>query len=58
MTEVRCAVASKDILGETPLWCEATQSLLWLDIDGARLQRFHPASGRHDVFTFRAGGGR
>lgn len=55
MNEVRCAVASEDVLGETPLWCEATQSLLWLDIDGARLQRFHPASGRRDVFTFRAG---
>src|SRR5690348_9836114 len=49
---VRCVVPGDDQLGETPLWCERTQSLLWLDIDGGRLQRFHPASGRRDSFTF------
>ncbi|GHD00167.1 gluconolactonase [Pseudorhodoferax aquiterrae] len=49
---VRCAVPGSDVLGETPLWCEQTQSLLWLDIEQARLQRFHPASGRHDVWQF------
>ena len=54
MTAVRCAVPGQDVLGETPLWCERTASLLWLDIDAGRLQRFHPASGRHDVFTFDA----
>jgi sugar lactone lactonase YvrE len=49
---VRCAIPGDDVLGETPLWCERTGSLLWLDIDRGRLQRFHPASGRHDVFGF------
>ena len=49
---IHCVVPGADVLGETPLWCAATQSLLWLDIDAGRLQRFHPASGRHDVFTF------
>lgn len=49
---LRCAVPGQDLLGESPLWCEQTQSLLWLDIDGGRLQRFHPATGRHDTFTF------
>lgn len=49
---VRCVVPGSDLLGETPLWCEQTQSLLWLDIEQARLQRFHPASGRHDVWQF------
>ncbi|MCW5654566.1 SMP-30/gluconolactonase/LRE family protein [Hydrogenophaga sp.] len=52
--DVRCVLPGQDILGETPLWCGQTQSLLWLDIDGGRLQRWHPASGRHDVFTFDA----
>jgi sugar lactone lactonase YvrE len=52
MTPMRCAVPSQDILGETPLWCIRTQSLLWLDIDGGLLQRFHPATGRRDVFAF------
>jgi sugar lactone lactonase YvrE len=49
---VRCVVPGNDVLGETPLWCGQTQSVLWLDIEQARLQRFHPASGRHDVFQF------
>lgn len=49
---LRCAVPGQDLLGETPLWCEHTQSLLWLDIDGGRLQRFHLPSGRHDQFGF------
>ncbi len=51
-TGLRCALPAQDLLGETPLWCERTQSLWWLDIDGGRVQRFHPASGRHDVFCF------
>lgn len=54
MNAVRCIVPGQDVLGETPLWCERTGSLLWLDIDAGRLQRFHPASGRHDIFTFDA----
>lgn len=49
---VACVLPVADVLGETPLWCTETQTLLWLDIDGGRLQRFHPASGRHDTFTF------
>lgn len=51
---VRCVVPGSDVLGETPLWCAQTHSVLWLDIEEARLQRFHPASGRHDVFQFDA----
>lgn len=49
---LRCVVPGQDVLGETPLWCEQTRSLLWLDIEQARLQRFQPESGRHDVFQF------
>jgi sugar lactone lactonase YvrE len=49
---LHCVVPAGDVLGESPLWCERTASLLWLDIDAGRLQRFHPASGRHDAFTF------
>jgi sugar lactone lactonase YvrE len=51
---VRCVVQSSDVLGETPLWCERTQSLLWLDIDAGRVQRFQPSTGRHDIFAFDA----
>jgi sugar lactone lactonase YvrE len=49
---IRCVLPGNDLLGETPLWCTETQTLLWLDIDGGRLQRFHPVTGRHDAFTF------
>jgi sugar lactone lactonase YvrE len=54
LDEVACAVASEDLLGETPLWCDQTQSLWWIDIDRATLQRHHPASGRRDSFRFAA----
>jgi sugar lactone lactonase YvrE len=51
---IHCAVPSDDVLGETPLWCDRTQSLLWIDIDRARLHQHHPASGRRDTFNFQA----
>lgn len=49
---LRCVAPSQDQLGETPLWCEQTASLLWIDIDRALLHRLHPASGRRDSFQF------
>ncbi|MBL8286884.1 MAG: SMP-30/gluconolactonase/LRE family protein [Rubrivivax sp.] len=52
--EIACAAPSRDILGESPSWCEQTESLLWIDIDNATLQRLHPASGRRDTFRFAA----
>lgn len=53
-TAIACAAPSQDILGESPLWCEQTQSLLWIDIDRATLHRLHMASGRRDTFHFAA----
>lgn len=35
-------------LGESPVWCPATQSLFWIDIDGRQVLRFEPSSGTHD----------
>lgn len=52
--DLRCATPSQDLLGETPLWCGLTASLLWIDIDRAMLHRLHPASGRRDSFQFAA----
>ena len=52
--EVWCAAPSRDILGESPLWCDQTQSLLWIDIDNATLHRAHLVSGRRDKFHFAA----
>lgn len=45
---VETAVASADILGETPLWCDRSRKLWWIDIDGRLHQSFDPATGaRH-----------
>lgn len=52
--DIRCAVLSEDVLGETPLWCDQSQCLLWIDIDRATLHRVHLASGRRDSFRFNA----
>ncbi len=46
---VETAVASADILGETPLWCDRSRKLWWIDIDGRLHQSFDPATGIHDV---------
>lgn len=49
---VACVVNAADQLGETPLWCERTSKLWWLDIERPRLQSFDPSRGTHDVFPF------
>lgn len=46
-SDLRCVVASADILGETPRWCERTQTLWWIDVRRPALQSYEPASGRH-----------
>ncbi|WP_425258645.1 SMP-30/gluconolactonase/LRE family protein [Rubrivivax sp. RP6-9] len=40
------------MLGESPLWCDRTECLLWIDIDRATLHRLHLSSGRRDTFRF------
>lgn len=40
------AVNAKARLGECPVWSTAEQVLYWIDIDGRRIHRFDPASGR------------
>ena len=51
-TEVRVAVASAALLGESPVWHPREAALYYADIPGRRLQRFDPASGdlRHWAF--------
>lgn len=36
-------------LGETPVWCQRTQSLLWVDILAQRVLRYWPASGQTEI---------
>ena len=49
---IRSVSDPQDILGETPLWCDRTQTLFWLDIDGKKLQHLDPISGQTDAYSF------
>ena len=41
-------VAGQDTLGETPLWCNRSSNLWWINVEPPRLQSFDPATGRHE----------
>lgn len=43
--EVRVAVSSAALLGESPFWHPRERALYYCDIPGRKLQRFDPASG-------------
>ena len=43
-TDVVCVVEAQNKLGEVPVWDVAEQALYWVDIEGALLQRYHPAT--------------
>lgn len=49
---VDCVLDVKADLGECPVWCAEEQALYWIDIPKGRLNRFMPASGANDVWTF------
>jgi sugar lactone lactonase YvrE len=44
---IQAVVQAADQLGETPLWCDRTQKVWWLDIEQPRLQSFDPSTGAH-----------
>jgi sugar lactone lactonase YvrE len=46
---IDAVVQGADQLGETPLWCERTQRLWWIDIEQPKLQSFDPSTGAHDA---------
>lgn len=48
MTNVRCALEMRSILGESPMWHEGEQCLYWLDLQRPAIYRFDPASGRNE----------
>jgi len=52
MHRIETAVATADVLGETPLWCDRSQKLWWVDIDRRLHQSFDPATGAHQVFPY------
>jgi sugar lactone lactonase YvrE len=52
MSDVRIAVASASLLGESPFWHPAENALYYCDIPGHRLNRFAPASGELSHWDF------
>lgn len=44
-------MSENDQLGETPLWCDQTQKLWWVDIEKPKLQSFDPETGKHDFLA-------
>jgi sugar lactone lactonase YvrE len=46
VSEVRCVLDAKALLGESPVWSADEQALYWADILGPALHRFEPATGR------------
>lgn len=48
---IEAVVRGADQLGETPLWCDRTEKLWWLDIEKPKLQSFDPTTGTHDIIA-------
>jgi sugar lactone lactonase YvrE len=47
---VQCVLKWDAIVGESPLWHAAQRRLYWVDIQGKKVHRFDPASGRNETF--------
>lgn len=47
--ELDIAVRGEPTLGEGPTWDAATASLVWVDILGSAVHRFHPGTGEDDI---------
>jgi sugar lactone lactonase YvrE len=41
---IECVAETGDRLGETPLWCDVTERLWWIDIENPRLHSYDPAT--------------
>ncbi len=50
MSEARCVVEDKEILGESPVWSDAEQMLYWVDVRAPEIHSYHPATGAHRVW--------
>ena len=47
---IECVVRVADQLGETPLWCDRSRKLWWLDIEKPKLQSYDPSTDIHEIF--------
>jgi len=51
LTQVRCVLDAKAMLGESPVWSAEEQALYWVDIIGATLNRLDPATAATRTWT-------
>jgi sugar lactone lactonase YvrE len=49
--DVRCVLKWDAIVGESPLWHPQERRLYWVDIQGKKVHRFDPESGRNETFN-------
>lgn len=50
----RLVLRRASITGESPVWCERTQRLYWVDVQQPALHRFDPATGLDESWTMPA----
>jgi len=48
--DARLVLAACDIVGESALWDDQRQRLVWVDIIGRRIHAFDPVTGRHQLW--------
>lgn len=48
MSEVRCVYHDRAQLGEGVFWSDREQKVFWIDIEGHRVCRYDPATGKND----------
>lgn len=48
--DVQCVLKWDAIVGESPLWHPQERRLYWVEIQGKKVHRFDPASGRNETF--------
>ena len=48
--DVRCVLKWDAIVGESPLWHPQERRLYWVDIQGKKVHRFDPATGKNETF--------
>lgn len=49
MEKLQPALNARDVVGESILWDDRSDCLVWVDIIGRRVHRWAPESGRHQV---------